>query len=461
MIERNTLYLERIKGSSYRIFFFAIIIYGLTLTFLYNYFNDAAEVKKSQILQDYYNQIIAISINKISSSLQKISSSFQNKNILLSINNNDLKICSDNRCINYNLFGFRASLDKYIPEFIFYRIELNKKFLLANVRFQNYQIEKTYYINEYNQLDLSLSIDEAYWAKVRAVIWKPFWIILIFALGNIGLLYLLNRISSKNFNKFYNSYYQHCYKDELDQLEDSLMNKMWDINFNKQKDLEINCLFAQEANKLSLTNENLNIESSNDQEKMLKNYRLKNYGDKVPCSIVLYHDKSIEEIHIPELINLFNARFQKENENIEVKVISKAKVIHFVSQAALYQIIYSIINYLIFIINKQAPNRKRHIILLIDHVEEGVKLRFEYDGFPITNENELLKMSNDFFKTHANPFLLNINQVFNILRTRGFNCKVRHNKLNIIKILPKKQKGEQPIKTADNVVSLSSFTEKN
>ena len=141
MIERNTLYLERIKGSSYRIFFFAIIIYGLTLTFLYNYFNDAAEVKKSQILQDYYNQIIAISINKISSSLQKISSSLQNKNILLSINNNDLKICSDNRCINYNLFRFRASLDKYIPEFIFYRIELNKKFLLANVRFQNYQIE--------------------------------------------------------------------------------------------------------------------------------------------------------------------------------------------------------------------------------------------------------------------------------------------------------------------------------
>jgi len=30
------------------------------------------------------------------------------------------------------------------------------------------------------------------------------------------------------------------------------MNKIWNLNFNKQKDLEINCLLAVEANQIAL-----------------------------------------------------------------------------------------------------------------------------------------------------------------------------------------------------------------
>ena len=52
------------------------------------------------------------------------------------------------------------------------------------------------------------------------------------------------------------------------------MNKIWNLNFNKQKDLEINCLLAIEANKLSLTDEN-----TNNQESILKDSRLKNFSD--------------------------------------------------------------------------------------------------------------------------------------------------------------------------------------
>lgn len=86
---------------------------------------------------------------------------------------------------------------------------------------------------------------------------------------------------------------------------------------------------------------------------------------------------------------------------------------------------------------------------------------FEYDGFPVVEEKELFKMSNYFFKTHANPFLLNINQVFNILRINGFNCNVSYNVCNTIVILQKEADKNQLIKRRDNVIHLSSFTEKN
>jgi hypothetical protein len=69
-------------------------------------------------------------------------------------------------------------------------------------------------------------------------------------------------------------------------------------------------------------------------------------------------------------------------------------------------------------------------------------------------------MSNYFFKTHANPFLLNINQVFNILRINGFDCDISYDQCNIIDISQKKQLNNKQITTENNVIFLSSFTEK-
>ena len=69
-------------------------------------------------------------------------------------------------------------------------------------------------------------------------------------------------------------------------------------------------------------------------------------------------------------------------------------------------------------------------------------------------------MSNYFFKTHANPFLLNINQVFNILRVNRFDCDISYDQFNIIEISQAKQKNNQQITAENNVIFLSSFTEK-
>jgi hypothetical protein len=463
MQERNLSYLDRLKHNVYKILTFIIIIYSACIMLLYRSYQDKVEIRKEEILKDYYSKIVKVSTNKINSLVGQLSSSLQSQNISIHTNASDLEVCSD-KCINYNLFRFGSLIDQHIPEFIYYKIELNKKFLYSNTKVQSYQIEKTYHLNNYNQFSISLAINKLYWTKVEAEIKKPFWMVTWFVIVNILLLYFLSKISFKSFNKEYTLHYQNKYKEELDQLKfihseelkgckDSLMNKIWNLNFNKQKDLEINCLLAVEANQIALIDEN-------DQETMIKDCRLKNSSDKVPCSIILYQEDKIEEINVAQLIDLFNDRFNQEDENISVQIISRVKEVYFSSKASLYQIIYSLISYLIFIINKQSPTAKHNIRLVIDNIERVIRLRFEYDGFPVTEEKELLKMSNYFFKTHANPFLLNINQVFNILRINGFDCDISYDQCNIIDISQKKQLNNKQITTENNVIFLSSFTEK-
>ncbi|MDP5021295.1 MAG: hypothetical protein NWP91_06160 [Rickettsiaceae bacterium] len=458
--------MDKLKQKVYQILACIIIIYGVFIIFLYQSYQDKAEIQKATILHDYYKKISEVSVKKINSLTQQISSNIQNNNISIKANNNDLEVC-DNKCINYNLFRFGASIDQYIPEFIYYKIELNNKFLYSNAKYQNYQIEKIYHLNDYNQFNISVAIDKIHLSKVNKETRKPFWIILFFTLGNILLLYIIAIFFFNNFDKEYKGHYQKKYKEDLRQLKlshskelrnskDYLMNKIWNLNFHKQKDLEINCLLAKEANKLSITDGNLN-----DQDALLKDSRLQNSSDKIPCSIILYQENKLEEINVAQLIDLFKDRFNQENDNILVKITGKAKVVYFSSKAALYQIIYSVISYLIFIINKQSPATQQNITLIVDNTTKTTNLYFEYDGFPVVEEKELFKMSNYFFKTHANPFLLNINQVFNILRINGFNCNVSYNVCNTIVILQKEADKNQLIKRRDNVIHLSSFTEKN
>ena len=460
MTKLSLFYLDKLKHNVSKILVFTIIIYSFLIVSLYQYYQKKLEMERIQLLQDYCSKILEVSTNKIDLLTQQISCTLQNNNISIRNNNSDLEVCCD-KCVSYNLLEFEELIDKHIPKFIYYKIELNKNFLYSNINTQNYQIEKSYYLNSHNQLSVSLAIDKLYWNKIEVEMKKPFWIITLFILVNILSFYFFSKVLFKNFNKEFRLYYQNKYKKELDQLReshskelknctDSLMNKIWNLNFNKQKDLEINCLLAIEANKLSLTDEN-----TNNQESILKDSRLKNFSDKIPCSIILYQENKIEEINAVQLVELFKDRFDQENENILVEIISRVRVVNFSSRAALYQIIYSIISYLIFIIDKRSSITKHNIKLIIDQAETVIKLYFEYDGLPITEEKELLKMSNSFFKTHANPFLLNINQVFSILRNNGFDCNIKHNRCNIIEILQKNPKG--PEQTEGNIIHLSTF----
>ena len=76
----------------------------------------------------------------------------------------------------------------------------------------------------------------------------------------------------------------------------------------------------------------------------------------------------------------------------------------------------------------------------------------------IEGEKELLQASPHYFKHHANPFLLNLNQIFSLLRNDGFDCKLSSSGFNIMEILQKKaQEDSQPIEKKDNVIVMSTF----
>ncbi|MCC8415869.1 MAG: hypothetical protein LN575_00510 [Rickettsia endosymbiont of Gnoriste bilineata] len=99
---------------------------------------------------------------------------------------------------------------------------------------------------------------------------------------------------------------------------------------------------------------------------------------------------------------------------------------------------------------------KHNIKLTIDSIKQKVVLHFEYDGYPIMTAQELLKTSNNFFKTHANPFLLNLSQVFNLLQTNGYNYQVSHNQSNVIEIYSNDLKNWNN-QQEENVILLNSL----
>ncbi|WP_341763969.1 hypothetical protein [Candidatus Tisiphia endosymbiont of Beris chalybata] len=472
MTEQYSNYPTKLKQNFIKLIFLIFIFYFILIIFLHQYYNKKSKIEKIQILEKYYHQLIELSLNKIAVIAHQLPANAGSKNIFNSTGS-DIEICNAGKCFSYNLFRFGTLLNQHIPEFIYYKIELNKKLLYSNTKIQNtttqaYQLEKGYNINDFTQISISLAIDNQVWNKIEEGIKEPFWILIIFFAANILLIYVVLYKSLRYFQNNYALYYHKkyesqlayvtkMYQQELKNCKATLMKKIWENDFNKQKDLEINYLFAQQANQIAFINDVFNIAESKS-----KNSKLKKLNDAVPCSIVLYQADQMEEVNINQLICLFKNRFEQEDDNILIEITSDIKEINFSSSAALHQIIYSIISYLFFLLKKQSAGNIYNIKLTIGGAKDEIELNFEYDGEAIISEKELFKLSSQFFKTHANPFVLNLIQVFNVLKTNGFNLKIERNKYNTIEIKRHKQQNNNKlVKIENNVILLNSFPKKN
>lgn len=434
---------------------------------LYQHYSDLVRKEKDKLLHSYYDKLLHTSVTSFSSALSKLDINPEGT-YSINISKNTLSICDSKNCTSLSLFKLGSVLNSDIPEFINYKIELNGDNIYSNSKNAGYELERKYHFSDYMQFNILVGIDVYFWKGAELKIQKPFWITSFFVGILLFLLVLVFKSALKKFNVKYKLYYQNQlnlstssikekYKSEFKKSENQLMNKIWNIEFKKQKDLELNCLFAKEANQIALVNQGIE-----DEEEQIKDSRLRTEADKLPCSIVLHRDKKMEEISIHEVIDLFSDRFDQEDENINVKISSNVKLIRFSSKAALYQIIYSIISYLFFLLKKQTSSTKRNIHLSIDNIKRNLQLRFEYDGVAFCNEEELEKMSSYFFKSHANPFLLNLNQIFDILRSNGFDCKINYELGSCIEIIEKRHKSaEVPLKSEDNIILLSSFIRGN
>lgn len=447
MYEQGTPIFKILKRVTLKLFLSLLVIYFLSFTLMYKHYDNKAKETKQQIIQHYYNEILDVILKEIKRLAAKQLINLQTSDSTIEADLRYIKICQKSKCFNYNLFKFAALIDKFIPKFIYYKIELNKKNLYANTKIQDYEVEKTYHISKYTQLTIALTIDQRFWQKEEFNIKKSFYTLSLASIISLLLFYILSQLILKYSNKLYQLYYNSKHQEILAQLntehqqqlknnEVLLMEKIWNINFNRQKDIEINHLLAHAANQIAYGK----------QDKL-------NLIDQVPCSIILYQPDCQERINVNKLVNIFTDRFTEEAVNILINISSSSNVVYFSSQAALYQIIYSLISYLFFLLQQLPTAVQYQINLSIEIIEKRLKLYFTYSGTPINSEEELFSLSNKYFKTHANPFLLTINQIFSILRTNGFNCKVSSSKFNIIEITEKEPEYKS---THDNVVTISS-----
>lgn len=430
--------------------FIVLVIYTITLVIIYIHLNNEYKNKKEEILNEYHKIIFNHSFNKLSDLLRQLPSDSINTGSSISIDRSDIQSCYKQQCVKNNLFEFASIFSKYIPEFICYKIEVNKQLLHRNNKVDDYELEKTDYINNHNQLSISLSANSKYWDSIRHQTFRPFFFTFI-SLSVVSILFVISvGFIEKYIKNLYRSYYEaqqknfeETYKAELTLREDKLMKKIWNLEYSITKEAEFNYLFSREANKLAMIIHEIENTDFNHQNKFL------------PYTIPLYRKtKELENIDTTELSEIFTSRFSEIKYNILLNIQSFEPYIKFASKAALYQIIYSVISYITVILSEQY-NDKPEIKLIIKSNSKAVQLLFEYGGSPITAEQDLFKMANIFFKKHANPFLLNINQVFSILRDNGFDCNVKYNRCNIIEIIQK----EQTVcdQTDDNIIELSTF----
>lgn len=458
MADSKTIFLAKFDKNIYKIFVLLILGNLILITFLHNHYLKKTESKKSQLLNQHFEKIINISNNKIDDIILKFPNNNYKKNI--NISNHSIVICVENKCENYDLFKFGALLNSYIPSYIHYKVELNEHLLYSNQKMQSYELEKKSHRKDDLQLNVCLSIDPSYWQQVEKEIKEPFWELSILIISNQVLLCLLYFALKAQVIKVFKSHYQKEYQNKseilennynssLKTLETTFMNKMWDYDFIKQKDLEINYLLAQKALEIGFLDQN-----------EVNEHSAKYLHINSPCSIILYERNAREEINIAKLRTLFCERFSTDEEKVFILYPNGLTKIYFSSQAAFFQVLYSIISYLFFIMKKYSPAAIHEIYINIDVKDGKLQLRFEYEGGSIETEDDLFKLSSAFFKSHVNPYLLNIKQVCYLLRENNFDFNITANKSNIIDIIEDNKSKMHNREKEDNIISIKSAIKK-
>ncbi|MDX1916431.1 MAG: hypothetical protein SFT68_00395 [Rickettsiaceae bacterium] len=464
MEDKSYKQFSELNNYSKVIIILAAISYLLFTSYIYAHYNQKAITEKEKLVDHYYDKLIEIATSNIHDLLLTFSSNPEIKDIRILLKNYNMELCSEETCVNYDLFKFGLLINSYIPKYIHYKLALNDHPIYSNYHEYQYKIDKYYNISNNIRFRVNIDVDHLFWKQKEMEIKKPFWDIFLFITTLLIVVCLVYRMLISNVSNYWKSYYQQkheqilCditskYNKEFQALEDSILQKQWDLDFAKKKDLEINYLFAQEANQIAY------IEGIKDGKiSALDDYNYQNIADKVPCSIILLKQGEKEILDIAQIKKMFEQRFSTEEEKLIVNTTDYLKVVEFSSLASFYQIIYSITSYLFFILKSGNKHGNKEVKLTIDLVNKKLLLRFEFDLIEGEGEEILLQSANKFFKTHANPFLLDINQIKNLLQVNGFdfNIDILDDRRNILEIIEQK-KDEVSTEDDNKVISLYSL----
>ena len=233
-----------------------LIIYFITLMLSYQSCNNEFRNRKNEILDEFYQIIFNHSIIKLNDILQKLPLDQTGLNTSVEINQSDIKSCYKEQCIKTNLFEFSSVFDKYIPNYIHYKIDINKQLLHRNRKIANYELERSHHINNYNQLSIQISVEPSYLENIRQKALKAFYITFLSSSLFLVFLILSIRLIKKYSDELYKNYYTiklkeyaDIQKNALTSKENELMKVIWNLEYSKEKEDEFNYLFSLEANK--------------------------------------------------------------------------------------------------------------------------------------------------------------------------------------------------------------------
>ncbi len=200
-------HINKVINFSKIICFLLIIFYLIFCLVLYKHYLNKIETERSIILQQYYDKVVSVSIEKLNSISRKILANIKDQDVMLVNDVRDIRICRD-RCIDYSIFRLGNVIDKHIPEFIHFKIELNKNLLYSNFRENSYQLEKVYHINSGHQFVIGISIDKVFGEKLASDITQPFWTISYIIFASSTLVYFLYGLLIKCLLRSYRLDYQ-------------------------------------------------------------------------------------------------------------------------------------------------------------------------------------------------------------------------------------------------------------
>jgi len=381
-LKNNTYYsINRSNELKFHVLAFLIFLSSVTISYVY-YKKDFAS-KKQAILQDNSQIIFNHSFIKFDNMISELPFNHNKKETTIKVKNSDIIVCNKKQCLKKNLFEFSSVLDQYISDYVYYRIDVNKQLVNTNVRVDSYQLERHFPINNYNQLSIYIALDPKYLNKLQQQSAQPFLITIVLSTLCLVLFLISNNQANKIFYSYYSQYFKKAfdsklkiiiedYENKILSRENALMKKIWSLEYNKDRDKEFNRFFSQKANQLALFMQ----EAGNLSPEKYENAK------QSPCSIILYNEAAEkEQINAQDLIIDFSERFIDSEDNITITIAHTTEAIEFSSKEFLYQIIYSIINCIIFILKEQQPPTNKHSLSFDISLDKGkLCLSFYYNG---------------------------------------------------------------------------------
>lgn len=312
--------------------------------------------------------------------------------------------------LTYNIQKLQYRLSTTDLSTINYRVEINKKLLLSNkLDKKNYMLNKKILIGK-SYLEISTSIKSSHLKQIN----KQYNYIKIWCLiyTNTGILLMVSLASY--FAYISNSKKSYVAAQKLDSIyqekELGIKNLLWESEYSRKQDKRFLEMFMQETKRVfieSIVNKDINS-IENDRK-------------------ILFRKDVKKEVKNSEIIKILKDRFDSSKLILCFK--SDVEYTTLGSQASYYQIMYSLIDYIFFLLKSRVENPKIEIEL-----SQNNSIQFCFEGVSFETEESLNCSFLKYYKDCSNPMVISPYEIFLALRENRVHCKYYYDAKNYIVI---------------------------